>query len=424
MKVGIIGSGIGGLAAAYFLNQQGQQVTLLEKLPDIGMDAHRISLDLEGQQIEGDVPSRMFNELQWPELCSLYKEIGVESVPVDPTQSFSRVDQSVYLKLDIANRPRLALNMLKDRRLRAIATDIERLQKQGTGDLMNDHLRELSLGEYLRNNNYSFEFVQEFLYPTLSSTVFTCSYQALDNYPSAIALATLKRLFDSPKLLRTKFGTSDVVQRLTKGIKEIRTSTKVESFTEQGEEVFVRHSYGTERFDHLIVATQANHIEGMYDAISEVERLTLQGFQNENVDVIVHTDRALLPKAKKHWSTFNMILAKPDEPAAAMCSVWMNRFHDGWNLQSPVFQTINPLVQPQKESVLARISLQRPVVSQHTYQLWEQLAQIQNAPGRRIWFAGSYASEGLPLLETGVRSAKQIALRIGKPSLTQLEQLD
>ena len=102
----------------------------------------------------------------------------------------------------------------------------------------------------------------------------------------------------------------------------------------------------------------------------------------------------------------------------------MNRFHDGWNLQSPVFQTINPLVQPQKESVLARISLQRPVVSQHTYQLWEQLAQIQNAPGRRIWFAGSYASEGLPLLETGVRSAKQIALRIGKPSLTQLEQLD
>lgn len=262
------------------------------------------------------------------------------------------------------------------------------------------------------------------MYPTLSSTVFTCSYQALDNYPSAIALATLKRLFDSPKLLRTKFGTSDVVQRLTKGIKEIRTSTKVESFTEQGEEVFVRHSYGTERFDHLIVATQANHIEGMYDAISEVERLTLQGFQYENVDVIVHTDRALLPKAKKHWSTFNMILAKPDEPAAAMCSVWMNRFHDGWNLQSPVFQTINPLVQPQKESVLARISLQRPVVSQHTYQLWEQLAQIQNAPGRRIWFAGSYASEGLPLLETGVRSAKQIALRIGKPSLTQLEQLD
>ena len=107
-----------------------------------------------------------------------------------------------------------------------------------------------------------------------------------------------------------------------------------------------------------------------------------------------------------------MVLPGPENRDEAMCNVWMNRFHDEWQLDTPVFQTIKPVVHPAPPTVLQSASLQRAVVSNQTPELWSQLAELHEEPSRRIWFAGSYAVEGLPLLETGVRSAKQIAQRI------------
>ena len=412
MKVGIIGSGIGGLAAAHFLQRQGCQVTLFEKLDRVGMDAHRLTFEMNGQNYIGDVPSRMFNELQWPELLSLYNEIGVEHRAVDPTQSFSRIGQPTYLTLDVANRPQLGLNLLTDRRLRKIASDAKRFQKQGAQDLIDGEIDECSFAEYLDTNKYSFEFVREFLFPTLSSTVLTCSHKALDNFPARIILAALKRLFDSPKLLRTQHGTADVVQRLTKNVARISTNTTIVSFTQVGDQTSVKHTGGTEFFDHLIVAVQANHVANLFDSISQRELRVLDGFQYENVEVVIHTDETLMPTDRKHWSTFNMVLPGPENRDEAMCNVWMNRFHDEWQLDTPVFQTIKPVVDPAPPTVLQSASLQRAVVSNQTPELWSQLAELHEEPSRRIWFAGSYAVEGLPLLETGVRSAKQIAQRI------------
>ena len=349
MKVAVVGSGIGGLAAAHFLNREGCEVTLLEKLDRVGMDAHRLSFEMDGQQYFGDVPSRMFNPLQWPELFSLYEEIGVEYRAVDPTQSFSKIGQPTYLTLDIANRPKLGLNLLTDGRLRKIAADTKRLREEGTRDLSSDAIEECSFVDYLNANNYSLEFVREFLFPTLSSTVLTCSYETLEKFPAKTVLAALNRLFDSPELLRTKHGTADVVKRLTKGIANVLTSTEVESFAQTDEGVLVKHSGGTEKFDHLIVAVQANHVAKLYDSINEHESAVLGGFQYENVDVVVHTDEKLMSPDRKRWGTFNMVLSGHD---AAMCNVWMNRFHDDWGLDSPLFQTIKPLVEPAPSTVL------------------------------------------------------------------------
>ena len=408
MKVGIVGSGIGGLAAAHFLNREGCEITLFEKLDRIGMDAHRLSIEMDGQQYFGDVPSRMFNRLQWPELLSLYEEIGVEYRAVDPTQSFSRIGNPTYLTLDVANRPQLGLSLLTDKRLRKIASDTKRFREQGARDLRSNEL-DNSFADYLNANNYSVEFVREFLFPTLSSTVLTCSYETLEKFPAKLVLAALSRLFESPELLRTKNGTADVVHRLTKGIAKVLTGTEVKSFAQVDEKVLVKHSKGTEQFDHLIVAVQANHVAKVFDSISERESAVLGGFRYENVDVVVHTDEKLAPPDRKGWGTFNMVLL---DHGAAMCTVWMNRFHDEWGLASPVFQTINPLIAPSPSTVLASTSLQRAVVSSETFELWHQLSEMHEEPGRRIWLAGSYAVKGLPLLETGVRSAKQIAHQI------------
>jgi predicted NAD/FAD-binding protein len=41
------------------------------------------------------------------------------------------------------------------------------------------------------------------------------------------------------------------------------------------------------------------------------------------------------------------------------------------------------------------------------------LQALHAQPGRRLWFCGSYAQAGIPLLESAVHSAQAVAQRLG-----------
>jgi len=124
----------------------------------------------------------------------------------------------------------------------------------------------------------------------------------------------------------------------------------------------------------------------------ENELSVLANIQYENVPVVVHRDDSFMPIEKKKWSTFNMI----SNDSAAMCTVHMNRFHPNWKLESPIFQTINPIEEPKEDVILGQSFLQRPVVNTGTVATLEELDRIQKKPGRRVWFCGSFAVKGTP----------------------------
>ncbi len=407
MKIGIVGSGIAGLVTAYRLTQAGHDVSLFEKQQSLGMDAHSLSIDLEANCVRADVPSRMFNELQWPSLLSLYREIGVEFQPVNSTQSFGWLDGPTFVNLDIANRPWQAAKALINPRLRKIASEAKRLQAQGTNDLQRDIEPSLTFSQYLSVHQFEKSFVEDFLYPTLSSTVLTCSYAALDDYPAGLVLGALRNLTKSTTLLRTSLGTVDVVQRLTSSLQDIRLSTTVTGAVDKGTRVDVSFDTQTENFDHLVIATQANHANRIVPANKLVS--TLESFEYEDVKVVVHTDSTLMPKKQRDWATFNMILAEGKR--AAMCSVWLNRFHNEWEIDAPIFQTINPIAKPASARIISQAILQRPVVNANSFEAWRQINQY-NDEAQRIWYVGSYASQGIPLLETGVRSSQSVVDQI------------
>ena len=87
-KIAIIGSGIAGLVAARNSKQQGHHVTLFEKQASPGMGAHGFELQVDGQQIIGDLPSRMFNRELWPSVTRLYDELNIEYEAVSAKQRF------------------------------------------------------------------------------------------------------------------------------------------------------------------------------------------------------------------------------------------------------------------------------------------------------------------------------------------------
>ena len=412
MKIAIIGSGIAGLTAAWSLRRSNLHVTLLEKQSDIGMQSHAARIDDASTPLRGDVPSRMFNQKQWSSLYDLYQQVGVEAVEVNATQSLSRMGGPTFLNLDTAYRPDWTPTKLLNSNIRKIIRDVRRLRSQATRDLQKGIVDQPTLSAYLKHNRYSDEFIYDFLYPTLSSTVCTCSYRSLEQYPAKIIFETLAKIADRQPLLRTSYGTADVVARLLNDVDDIRLQTQVKSVRSTLSGVEVTYSQNgrgvSETFQHVVIATQANQALRILAEPTSEERTALQCFTYETIPVIVHRDSRLMPVERNNWATFNILVRGRQ---ASMCSVWMNRFHNEWQTNQNIFQSINPMIEPIPAKTIARVSLQRPVVNSKSFEGWSNLDALHSQPNRRIWFCGSYASYGLPLLETGVVSGRDIAER-------------
>ena len=115
MKVAIVGSGIGGLSAAWALSQQ-HDVTLFEKSPHLGMDAHSLDIDLGESQARVDVPLRVFFDGFYPNLTALYNELGIEFSPINYSASFGDLNGETYFHYHDYRLGTLSVPFLKGRR--------------------------------------------------------------------------------------------------------------------------------------------------------------------------------------------------------------------------------------------------------------------------------------------------------------------
>jgi len=409
LRIGIVGSGIAGLTAGWKLQRDGHRVTIFEKHDSLGMDAHSIDFAIDGKTYRSDVPPRMFNDSLWPSLCRLYDQIGVAIESVSPTKSFSGLADGAVLRFGNSYLPKLSPSLTLSASCRSILKEIGRMTLAAPGFIENPTHE--TIGQYLQSNQYSDAFIKEFLYPALSSTVCTCSYESLDAYPAKVLIESMLKISKPEGLFRTTHGTRDVVNRLAKDIDGIQLGTPVGSVTKKADLVVIETENGDSfEFENVVVATQANSVGAIVDGLTELEQSLLNTFEYENVRTVVHTDDSLMPKRRSDWSNFNLI--SNESRTAAMCSIWLNEFYPEWHLETPVFQTIMPWREPGDEALISTSLMQRPVVNASSIEACQRLGEHQNQSDRRIWFCGSYATTGVPLLESGVRSSLDVCERM------------
>ena len=134
-------------------------------------------------------------------------------------------------------------------------------------------------------------------------------------------------------------------------------------------------------------------------------------YRYESKRVVLHTDERLMPALKRDWSPLN-IIAHPQANAASV-TVWMNRIDRSLRheLTANVFQTWNPILEPEKDLIIVDYSFERPVMTSSSAHSLAILAQSQGAG--HVWLVGAYSRYSMPLLENGVKSAMEVARALG-----------
>ncbi|MFK8030863.1 MAG: NAD(P)/FAD-dependent oxidoreductase [Gammaproteobacteria bacterium] len=414
MKIAVVGSGIAGLSAAWLLSKN-YQVTLFEKFEHLGMDAHSLEVKSEKKSARIDVPLRVFFNGFYPNITALYKELGIEFKPVNYSASFGGLNDETYFRYDNYKLGPFLLPFLKGRKsfnskaLR-IGWDALRFFRQSPKSIADGIADHVTLEDYLHSHRYSEEFAEGFLYPAFAG-ICTCSLDSVKAYPARVILEYLNSdlLFSSVR--RVTGGTQEVVSLLSQDVHEVKLRSQVIDVFRTSDGVEVRTSNETSTFDHVVLATQANQTSHILKHATPEEQELLASFTYEPSRVVVHKDTRLAPPGdESQWAPVNFLLA--DNHSAPMATIWMNAIQ-AMPGSAPVFQTWNPIIQPDPSLVFGEANFERPVVNHESMQGLERLARLHEQPDRRIWFCGSYASHGIPLLESAANSSFAIAERLG-----------
>lgn len=408
MKIAVIGSGIAGLSACWYLGKE-HDVTLMEKHPLVGMDAHGTDLNFDGNSIRIDVPFRAFKRNYYPCLLELYKEAGIEVRPVDYSFSLNYGDGTTYFGFSTWGFggnfiPVPYLVCFSNSRSRRIFSDAIRFYEESGKELESLNGNQITISEFLRRFGYSGDFENLYLIP-MFSTINTCTSESAKNYPAEAVIGYHSSGLRFLRFLTPLKGTRDVTERLSVRANSIRLNTHPNKIVLENGKVRLNLPTGEEYYDRVVVAAPANQAVSILPDEYSREKELISKFKYETSEVVTHSDPKFMPKDKRHWAP--MCFALSQDQSSATATILLNKVLPTMKGR-PVFQTWNPHSEPNESHLISRSKFERPVIDLASQKIVAELKELQNSPDRKVWLCGSYARYGIPLLEAGVSTALDV----------------
>jgi len=416
-RIAVVGSGIAGLASAWWLSRQ-HAVTLFERDTHLGGHTHTHDIELDGQRIAVDTGFIVFNQQHYPVLSALFAELGVASQPT--TMSFSVQDARTGLEYNAGSLDGLFCqrrNLLSPR-FWGMLRDLRRFYRQAPALL---DLQDVgpTLGEYLREGRYGQAFIEQHLLPMAS---------ALWSSPTAEVMAFparyLVRFMANHQMLQVSGRTPwRVVQggsaRYVEALRarwqvDERVNCAVTAVRREDGRVWIESKRGEESFDEVVMACHSDQALALLEDADPLEREVLGAMRYQNNEVVLHTDERLLPTNRKAWAAWNAYL--PAQAGAACTVSYCMNLLQGLDHVRPLVVSLNRSHDIRPDRILRTLHYAHPLHDHAMLRAQSRWAELQGRRG--TWFAGAYWGWGFH--EDGIRSAQRVvhamAARSGRDS--------
>lgn len=414
LNIAVVGAGVAGLVSAWLLGTR-HRVTLFEANDYPGGHTHTVTVAGPGYELAVDTGFIVYNEANYPHLSRLFAHLDVPTRASD--MSFAVSIDGGRLEYAGSNLDTLFAqrgNLLRPSFL-GMVRDILRFNRLAKSALSRGHAanQTLSLGEFLDREGFGRSFRHHYLLP-MAAAIWSCPTATMLRFPF-ISFARffenhgLLNLVDRPAWRTVVGGSKTYVERLLASQRfELRLNTPVRCVVRSAEGV--RIDDDPRRYDAVIFASHADQTLDMLEAPDSLERELLGAFSYQENIAWLHSDRRLMPRLPKVWSSWNYLgygrHASSAAPKQVAVTYWMNRLQ-GLPGDSPYLVTLNPPLSPAEDKVLGRYVYHHPVFDARAMAAQGRLSSLQGH--RRSWYCGSYLGFGFH--EDAVRSAVEVARR-------------
>jgi predicted NAD/FAD-binding protein len=418
-RIAVVGSGISGLSAAYFLSRK-HEVHLFEKDRRLGghTHTHLIEDPANGRIIPIDTGFIVHNDRTYPNLVRLFAELGIETQPSDMSFGVScRQTGFEYSSRGLSGFFAQRSNLLRPSHY-GFFRELLRFNREAPRLLESAENCSITLGEYLERESFSCEFTDRYLYP-MAAAVWSTSPGHMRDFPAY----TLIRFFENhgflginthPKWKTLKHGSHTYIPKLTAPYaKCVYAGADIQSVQRDSDRVTLRFADGSARdFDQVVFATHGDQVLRLLDRPTSLEQQIVGAFRSSVSHTWLHTDASVLPKrlpAQASWNYHVHTESTRDLAAAGVTVTYdMNRLQS-IHSSTRFCVTLNAIKGIDERKVLRRMEYAHPLYTLDSVRAQARWSEINGQ--NRTHFCGAYWFYGFH--EDGLNSALRVAKALG-----------
>lgn len=427
-RVAIVGSGISGLSAAYYLNKHPNiEVRLFEANDYFGGHTHTV--DVMGETAKGiqsypvDTGFLVFNERTYPKLIALFKELKIPTAHSDmsfsvqaPKRNNTTLEwsgsslNSVFAQRDNLFRKSF-LFMLKD---------IIRFNKL-TSHLAQDSNPiglEIPLQVFLLKHKFCSEFINWYLLPMLGC-IWSCPPHQMLEFPLATMIRFchnhgLLQITNRPKWFTVAGGAKQYVAAIIEQLDHAYLNTPVLSISRSQGEIRLTTPRGQEIFDRVIISSHADQALKMLTAPSVDESRLLSAFKFKDNVAVLHKDSKILPSKKIAWAAWNFENSHLSNNSSNMdasgesnnvCLHYYLNMLQPIPFTEPIVVSLNPIREIDQTKISAQFNYSHPIFDLNTIRAQQEIQSIQGH--LNTWYAGAWLGYGFH--EDGLKAGEAAA---------------
>ena len=413
MKIAIIGSGISGLTAAYLLNRK-HDVTIFESNDYIGGHTHTHKVNIDGKKYSVDTGFIVYNERTYPNFIKLLDLLNVERQL--STMGFSV--KSISKDYEYAGE---SLNSLFAKRSNIFRFGFLRMlyemyhfgKKADSSGIGLD--ASVTLGDYLKKEKYSGEFINYFIIP-MGAAIWSTPANKVLNMPAYFFIKFfynhgMLETINRPNWWVIKNGSSEYIKKIIRGFEnKINLSTPVKTVARKNEgiEIQLAKKEETLKFDSVIFATHSDQALEMLENPTDTEKDILSSIPYQKNEVLLHTDSSVLPRRKLSWASWNYQL--DSDPALPVVLTYNMNILQSINCKETLCVTLNDHNSVDETKILKKITYHHPLFNVKSIEAQKRKSEISGV--NNTHYCGAYWRNGFH--EDGVVSALDVCKDFGE----------
>ena len=413
MKIAIIGSGISGLTSAYLLNRN-HDITVFEANDYIGGHTHTHNIKINNRDYAVDTGFIVYNERTYPNFIKFLDTLGVE-------RQLSTMGFSVKSDFEDYEYAGESLNSLFAKRSNIFRLGFLRMlyemyhfgKKADSTGLGLD--TSITLGDYLREENYSDEFINYFIMP-MGAAIWSTPAKKVLGMPAYFFIKFfynhgMLEIMNRPKWWVIKNGSSAYINKVIKGFEnKINLSTPIKSVSRVNNkiEVLTTKNENNLIFDAVVFATHSDQALAMLKDPTDKEKDILGSIPYQKNEILLHTDSSVLPKRKLAWASWNYQLdSNPENPVVLTYNM---NILQSLNCDETFCVTLNDHQSVDKAKVLKKITYHHPLFTVKGIGAQKRKSEINGV--NNTYYCGAYWHNGFH--EDGVVSAMEVCKYFGE----------